>query len=110
MIKVLIPVLALLIISCTPIVTSSTSGSGPTKVLKLTDYAYEDDIRTVRLFPAGQPLNPAVVPLGSSGLMLEFDQLKPERSNFVARIVHCNYDWTQSGLQDLDFLQTYNEF
>lgn len=110
MIKALVPFLSLLIIACTPIVTTSTSGAGTAKVLKLTDYAYEDDIRTVRLFPAGQPLNPAVVPEGSSNLMLEFDHLNQERQNFMARIVHCNYDWTASVLQDLDFIQTYNEF
>jgi hypothetical protein len=110
MTKALLPFISLLVIACTPIVTSSTSVSGVTKVLKLTDYAYDDDIRTVRLFPAGQPLNPAVVPVGSSSLMLEFDHLNHERQNFMARIVHCNYNWTKSALQDLDFLESYNEF
>jgi hypothetical protein len=42
--------------------------------------------------------------------MLEFDDLNAERQNYMVRLVHCNFDWTKSPLQDLDFLEGYNEF
>ena len=100
----------LLMIRCTPLVTPSSTTSGIPKVLKLKDYAYEDQVHTIRLFPPGQPLSPAVSPLNGVNLMLEFDELNAERQNYMAAIIHCNQDWTKSDLKDLDFLEVYNEF
>ena len=39
-----------------------------------------------------------------------FDDLRSDRDTYYARIIHCNYDWTKSDLQDLDYLSDYNEF
>src|SRR5687767_8557155 len=102
--------LVLACIACTPLATTSSVSSGPAKILKLNDYAYEDQIKTVRLFPRGQPLAPAVTQLGNVNLMLEFDDLQTERQNYMVRVVHCNFDWTKSVLQNLDFIEGYNEF
>lgn len=74
------------------------------------DIAYEPEIMTVQLHPANAPIAPAVTALGRSDLMLEFDDLRNQRDNYYARIVHCNFDWTKSELQDLDFMTIYNEF
>jgi hypothetical protein len=95
---------------CTPV--SSTTASGPinSKVLRLEDTAYEKEIKTVRLFRRGAPLSPAVTQLGQWDLMLEFDDLAEDRDTYSASIIHCNYDWTASGLQDLDFMRDFNEF
>ena len=96
--------------SCTPIVQSSTNSESNPKVLRLTDFAYEPEIRTVELSPEGFPLLPAVTKLGVWNLVLRFDDLRSDRETYNARIIHCNYDWTKSDLQDLDYLTTYNEF
>jgi hypothetical protein len=96
--------------SCTPLSQSSVnSGSNP-KALKLTDIAYEPEIMTVQLHPGNAPIEPAVTPLGKWDLLLQFDDLRNQRDNYYARIVHCNFDWTKSELQDLDFMSMYNEF
>jgi len=96
--------------ACTPVAQNSTNSSSDPKSLRLIDMAYEPQIKTVTLSPNGAPLEPAVTTLGQWNLVLEFDQLVPDRDNYYARIIHCNYDWTQSDRQDLDFMTDYNEF
>jgi len=84
------------------------------KKLIFSDKSYEEEIRTVMLYPGvgGQRDNirPAVVPLTAQNLLLEFDDLQNQRSNYYVKVIHCNYDWTKSTLMDLDFLLDYNEF
>lgn len=96
--------------SCTPIAQSSGNfGSNP-KALQLIDQAYEPQIKTVMLYPNGTPLLAAVTRLGQWNLVLEFDDLRSENDTYYARIEHCNYNWTKSNLQDLDYMTVYNEF
>jgi hypothetical protein len=56
-------------------------------------------------------LNPAVVNLDNPNhqLILEFDDLRAEYSQYKVRIVHCETDWTQSRLLDMEFLGEINE-
>lgn len=91
---------------------------GPTalaqKKLAFADKSYEEEIRTVLLYPRlndiRDPLRPAVAAIQNQNLLLEFDDLQGQRSNYYVKIIHCNYDWTKSSLMDLDFLMDYNEF
>ena len=96
--------------SCMPLTQSSTNSESNPKVLRLTDFAYEPEIKTIELSPEGFPLLPAVTRLGNWNLILRFDDLRSDRDTYYARIIHCNYDWTKSDLQDLDYLSDYNEF
>ncbi|MCU0419078.1 MAG: DUF5103 domain-containing protein [Cyclobacteriaceae bacterium] len=84
------------------------------KKLELTDRTYEEQIRTVQLFPRlGTPrdyFQPAVANLRQQNLVLAFDDLQEDRQNYYVRLVHCNYDWTPSVLKDMDFLREFNEF
>lgn len=97
---------------CVPLGTGSVSQNNATaaKRLLLEDRSYESQIKTIRIFPFGTPLFPAVVPLDQQNLYLEFDDLRGERNSYFMRIVHCNFDWTLSQLQHLDYLPQYNEF
>ena len=84
------------------------------KELEFSDKSYEDEIRTVLAYPNNvgprNNLRPAVVPVENQNLILEFDDLHGERSNYYVKLIHCNYDWVKSSLLDLDFLSEYNEF
>jgi hypothetical protein len=96
--------------ACTPIAQSSNnSGSNP-KTLRLMDQVYEPEIKTVLLHPNGAPLLPAVTQLGQWNLVLEFDDLRSQNDTYYARVEHCNYNWTPSTLQHLDYMTSYNEF
>jgi hypothetical protein len=101
--------------SCTPTAQSSSNSDGNSKILRLQDWTYEPEIKTVTLHGLGQNapqagLFPAVTRLGDWNLTLEFDDLRTGRDSYYAKIIHCNYDWRQSGLQDLDFMNEFNEF
>lgn len=83
------------------------------KVLLMEDHAYEEEIRTIMLYPnLGKDKNllPAVADIKNQNLILEFDDLQPDRSNYYIKLIHCNADWKKSSLMDLDFLFDYNEF
>jgi hypothetical protein len=99
--------------SCTPIGPYATTDGG-NKTLQLIDKAYEPTVKTVKLHPSfNDPqanLLPAVAKLGQANLLLQFDDLRPDRDTYYARVIHCNYDWSRSMLQDLEFLTDYNEF
>lgn len=96
--------------SCTPIAQSSLNSQSNPKSLKLIDIAYESEIRTIQLHPQNAPIEPAVTSMGRWDLLLEFDDLRTDQDTYYAKVIHCNYDWTKSDLQDLDFMTLYNEF
>jgi hypothetical protein len=112
--KISIPLIICLLAACTPLAQNSTSSGGSTKILKNFDFAYESQIHTMVIRPAFDDpqayLQPAVTAMGQWNLMLEFDDLHTERDTYYLRILHRNRDWTQSELQDLDFMSEYNEF
>jgi hypothetical protein len=102
-----------LLSACVPLSQSSSISDSNPKTLRLTDYAYEPQIKTIQLHPnlgLESDLMPAVTKLGTWNLLLEFDDLRNQRDNYYARIIHCNHDWTKSTLMDLDFMTDYNEF
>ncbi len=99
--------------SCVPLSQSSSISQSNPKTLRLSDYAYEPQIKTILLHPAGGQetgLLPAITKLGDWNLVLEFDDLRNQVDNYNARIIHCNHDWTRSNLMDLDFIRDYNDF
>jgi hypothetical protein len=96
--------------ACVPLSPSTTAPSGNSKVLKLEDAIYEKEIKTVRLFRRGIPLAPAVTQLGQWDLLLEFDDLAENRDTYNASVIHCNFDWSVSNLQELDYVRDFNEF
>jgi hypothetical protein len=112
--SVIILFISIFLASCTPLQQSSVNSVGQPKALQLKDMTYESQIRSVTIHPiatdANVTLQPAVTEFGQWGLLLEFDDLVSGRDSYYAKIIHCNYDWTRSGLMDLDFITQFNEF
>jgi hypothetical protein len=83
------------------------------KKLSFTDQSYEDQIKTIMVYPesnaARANLLPAAISFMQQSLILEFDDIQDSKDTYYAKLLHCNYDWTPSTLRDLDFIQTYNE-
>jgi hypothetical protein len=100
--------------ACAPISQSSVNSDTNPKPLRLADYAYEEQIKTIQLYPGGttQPDRqaPSTTTLQQQNLRLEFDDLRDQRDSYYAKLIHCTYDWKKSTLADLDFLMEYNEF
>jgi hypothetical protein len=107
-------VIVLLLWACTPLTQTTVNSNGAAKILRFTDLTYEPEIKTVVLHPGfNDPqtlLQPAVTKLGEWNLILEFDDLTTQRDTYYAKIIHCNYNWSKSGLMDLDFMTDFNEF
>jgi hypothetical protein len=81
----------------------------------LEDKVHDENIQTVRLFPASMDIStqttPPVISLNSSiPLLLTFDDIAYEADQYSAKLIHCNVDWTPSRLREADYLTQYNEF
>src|SRR5690554_2272125 len=79
------------------------------------DQVFEDNIQSVRLYPKtaefSSQLNSPAIPLHAPRpLVLEFDDIAYEPDRYSATIIHCNSDWTPSGLKSADYINQYNEF
>lgn len=102
--------------ACVPLEqTGSSNTNVDGKRLVYDNFAYEQTIKTVRLYPDSQKPQdqtlPAVVPLSQVvPLFLEFDDLGTESENFNAKIIHCDADWKKSSLKDMEYLYDFNEY
>ncbi|MEX2591151.1 MAG: DUF5103 domain-containing protein [Anditalea sp.] len=79
------------------------------------DKVYEENIQTVRIYPktpefSSQMASPIIALNSLVPLVLEFDDIAYEADIYSAKIIHCNADWTPSGLKAADYLNQYNEF
>ncbi|NHE58323.1 type IX secretion system plug protein [Cyclobacterium plantarum] len=79
------------------------------------DRVFDENIQTVQLFPASgnfeaQMTSPVISLNSPVPLLLQFDDIAYEADRYLAKIIHCNADWTQSGLRDADYLEQYNEY
>ena len=88
---------------------------GQKKTLAYQDRVYEENIKTVQLYPKGTSiqanLEPAVIQLnGSKKLRLEFDDLKDDADYYYVYFIHCNANWTPSDLKANMYINAYNEF
>src|SRR5690554_2539895 len=81
----------------------------------LQDEVMEENIQTVRLYSktedfSSQMSSPTISLNASNPLWLEFDDIAYEPDRYSAAIIHCNADWTPSGLKPADYVTQYNEF
>lgn len=81
----------------------------------LEDEVKEENIQTVRIFSKtadfqSQMKSPVIQLHSAERLTLEFDDIAYEPDRYSAAIIHCNADWTPSGLKPADYLSQYNEF
>ena len=81
----------------------------------LQDQVMEENIQSVRLYSrtgefSSQMGSPSIPLHSPTPLTLEFDDIAYEPDRYSATIIHCNADWTPSGLKPADYLTQYNEF
>ena len=104
---------------CVPLDQGGSSGSsynsGPRQDLLLINMVYKPTIHTVQLYPrTGQELaslNPAVISTQQDiPLTLTFDDLRPDYEQYKVKLIHCNWNWEESRLSNIQYLYDYNEF
>lgn len=109
--------LSVSITSCVPLEQQgqSSTGGASQAAVRYEDYTYDQTVRSVQCYVAtGTPeqvLEPPVVPLSQEQpMVLEFDRLNAGPQRLVAKLVHCNADWTPSVLTETQYLNEFNEF
>lgn len=95
---------------CVPVTPYQASQA----TLQYDNIAYSSTIKSAALYPLNSKdpfLQPATLTLNQGDrLRLEFDDLATDYVNYVAKVFHCNADWTKSSLRDMEFMVDYNEF
>ena len=83
------------------------------------EFTHTDYLKTVTLyaFTRGERaevryVNPPVTDLRNAAqqMVLEFDDLRAQYSQYKVRILHCETDWRRSNLLDMEYLSGINEF
>ncbi len=99
----MIRALLILYISC--LFGSGTQAQGDD--FRLEDFVYVDYIKTVTINASVTKLSVPIVKLGERNTIeLGFDDLNANTNqNFRYTLIHCNSDWTQSNLGELEYME-----
>lgn len=70
---------------------------------------FENSFKTLRTVVNNDFMNPPVISLnGNDRLTISFDEVSDDPRQLQARLVHCNSDWSESRLQESEFLNGFN--
>ncbi|HLF35431.1 MAG TPA: DUF5103 domain-containing protein [Cyclobacteriaceae bacterium] len=108
------PVFHILFAGIISFMIPARSRYGEPGLLVYNDQIYNPNIKSVKLYADnGEPeliLNPPIRPINQNyPFHLEFDELYEDARYYQAKIILCNWDWTPSGLNSIEYLDAYNE-
>ena len=70
---------------------------------------YDENIKTLQVLPNGESLMLPVIEFDSADeIVVSFDELSYEASNFYYKIVHCDAYWNESNLASMEYLDGFN--
>ena len=83
-----------------------------------TEKISNSEIKTILFYGFGANQNfqkrallPPIINLnGNNSLFIEFDDLRATYSQFSAKIIHCETNWVKSNLNEMEYLEGFNEF
>ncbi len=76
----------------------------------LRNQTFNNQIKTVQLHKLGWEHSYPYYELGSSeNLVLSFDELSAESKNYNYSVVHCDANWEPSFLQEIDYINGFNQ-
>jgi len=71
---------------------------------------YKENIKTVLFYRAGWEFTYPVLELNSGKqLVLEFDDLNPNTTDYYYTVIHCSAYWQPSDLNPIEYIQGYEE-
>jgi hypothetical protein len=77
---------------------------------QITDSIYRNNITTVRLYNAGNPLTfPVIAMNGRDQLELHFDDLDADTKSYYYTYRLCNSDWTPANIGQFDYLKGFTQ-
>jgi hypothetical protein len=76
---------------------------------KYSTQIFDENIKTLQILPNGESLMLPVLELGSADeIVISFDELSYEASNFYYKIVHCDAYWNESDLASMEYLDGFD--
>ena len=70
---------------------------------------FAEDIRSLQLNKEGQwNANPVIVLNSDETIQISFDQLSHDYKRYAFKLIHCKADWTNSGLNELEYLEGFS--
>lgn len=74
------------------------------------DRVYDDLLKSVQIYINNQP---AIVPIiglnsGFRSFTLRFDEMSDDVNEFFYRVVHCDRNWKESDLEEIEYLEGFN--
>ena len=102
-----------LLSSCVPPAQQGSS-SYVEKELLFEDHIYEENIKSVTLYPySGEQrdlLRTVAIPITQDEpVHLSFDELSTESKSYYVKLIYCNANWTESFVPQVDFIDAFNE-
>lgn len=74
------------------------------------DINYVPDIHSIEFYQGDNPLSDPMLRLHESGVLtLSFDMLGDMAYSFDYTIIHCNRDWTPSGLRPQEYIEGFTD-
>jgi hypothetical protein len=78
--------------------------------LEYADRIYSENIRTVQLYPEGDPMGYPIIRLNTDEtLVLEFDDLSSGSNDYYYSFIHCTPDWEPSDLMETEYIDGFSE-
>ncbi|MDH5366378.1 MAG: DUF5103 domain-containing protein [Cyclobacteriaceae bacterium] len=99
--------------ACVPIQSNYTSSSYNSVNIDFTDKIYDNNIKTVQLYPTNNisdQTSPSVINILNDNLVLEFDEMVEDANTYNAKIYNCTANWKRSNVSAIEYLYEYNEF
>lgn len=80
--------------------------------LRFDDYIYQEGIKSAQLFKNGFELSRPYIQLNTNDkLKLSFDDLYSEGNEYEFTVIHCNVNWEESGMQQMEYMEgRYSEY
>lgn len=76
---------------------------------KYSTQIFDENIKTLQILPNGESLILPVLELVSADeIVISFDELSYEASNFYYKIVHCDAYWNESDLASMEYLDGFD--
>lgn len=79
------------------------------------DTIFDAKIKTLQIFANNVSINSQIgIPVAVLGqetnLIIQFDELSSDFSDFQFKLLYCNWDWSISEMNDIEVVDEYNEF
>ena len=88
--------------------SSIVFGIPPQNNLILTETVYKESIHSIQLNRDGWKLSYPIIDLNSElAIALSFDDIADNIANYYYKIIHCNFDWTPSNINEGDYIDGF---